>query len=99
MSEHRCPGQDLRYWKPEDIFTVPCPYCGGEIEFWKDEPVRRCSSCGRDMLNPKQDFGCAKWCEHATECLEPSPSVRPADPPDSPAKSVTKNVDKRSEPI
>ena len=30
----------MRYWKPEDIFTAPCPHCGAEIEFWKDEPVR-----------------------------------------------------------
>ena len=33
----------MRYWKPEDIFTVACPHCGAEIEFWKDEPVRQCS--------------------------------------------------------
>jgi hypothetical protein len=24
----------MRYWKPEDIFTVACPFCRAEIEFW-----------------------------------------------------------------
>jgi hypothetical protein len=67
----------MRYWKPEDIFTVPCPACGGEIEFWKDEPLRTCSSCGKEMRNPKVDFGCADWCKHGTNCLG---SVSPQTP-------------------
>jgi endogenous inhibitor of DNA gyrase (YacG/DUF329 family) len=71
MPETRCPGQDQRYWKPEDIFTAACPHCRGEIEFWKDEPTRVCPACGKEVRNPKQDFGCAKWCQHAAECLEP----------------------------
>jgi len=40
-----------------------CPNCGGDIEFWKDEPVRLCPSCGQEVRHPKQDFGCAKWCK------------------------------------
>ena len=62
----------MRYWKPEDIFTVACPFCQGEIEFWKDEPFRLCPSCRKEVRNPKQDFGCAEWCKHGSECLEPS---------------------------
>ncbi len=69
MAERRCPGQDMRYWKPEDIFTVHCPHCQAEIEFWKDEPFRLCLSCQVEVRNPKQDFGCAQWCRQAQECL------------------------------
>lgn len=68
MSHPRCPGQDMRYWKPEDIFIVTCHFCGGEIEFWKDEPVRACPSCSEEVRNPKIDTGCAKWCRHGDEC-------------------------------
>ena len=70
--ESRCPGQDMRFWKPEDIFTVPCPHCRAEIEFWKDEPVRLCAACRKEVRNPKVDQGCAEWCKHGPECLEPA---------------------------
>ena len=72
MAETHCPGQDMRFWKPEDIFTVPCPFCRGEIEFWKDEPVRPCPNCRKEVRNPKLDAGCAQWCGHASECVEPA---------------------------
>jgi len=75
----RCPGQDTRYWKPEDIFFGKCPFCGAEIEFWKDEPVRPCPGCGREVSNPKIDAGCGKWCSHSDECTRPP---RPHEPPD-----------------
>ncbi len=65
----RCPGQDMRYWKPEDIFDLNCPHCGFNIEFWKDEPFRLCKSCGNEVRNPRIDLGCAKWCKFANECL------------------------------
>ena len=32
MSQPRCPGQDQRYWKPDDIFNVTCPFCAAQIE-------------------------------------------------------------------
>lgn len=69
MPTLRCPGQDMRYWIPADIFDVACPYCGTEIEFWKDEPVRLCPSCGVEVRNPRIDLGCAKWCKFAEACL------------------------------
>ena len=69
MSETRCPGQDMRRWKPGDICYVPCPFCGAEIEFWKDEPMRVCGACQREVRHPRLDLGCAKWCAHAKECL------------------------------
>lgn len=69
MGDPRCPGQDQRYWKPEDIFEVACPNCGTEIEFWKDESSRTCSKCKAILKNPRKDMGCAKWCMFAKECL------------------------------
>jgi len=65
----RCPGQDQRFWKPEDIFDVNCPGCGGSIEFFKDEPKLKCRNCGQVVANPKIDLGCAEWCQYAEQCL------------------------------
>jgi len=65
----KCPGQDQRYWTPDDIFDVGCPYCGRAIEFWKDEPFRLCRDCGREVRNPRLDLTCADWCASADECL------------------------------
>ena len=64
-----CPGQDQRFWKPEDIFDVRCPNCGNEIEFWKDDPYHTCSECDKIIRNPKIDIGCAEWCKHAGDCI------------------------------
>ncbi len=65
----RCPGQDTRYWKPGDIFEAECPKCGQQVEFFKDEPSRRCKKCGHRFVNPKMDFGCAAYCKFAEQCL------------------------------
>jgi hypothetical protein len=65
----KCPGQDQRYWKPEDIFEVDCSYCGNSIEFFKDEPKLKCRKCGHIVINPKIDLGCAEWCQYAEQCL------------------------------
>jgi putative nucleotidyltransferase with HDIG domain len=65
----RCPGQDQRYWKPEDIFEVKCAGCGRNIEFFKDEPKLKCRSCGHVVMNPRIDLGCAEWCQFAEQCL------------------------------
>ncbi len=69
MNEQQCPGQDQRFWTPEDIFDVPCPSCGTEIEFWKDEPVRHCKECKTAVRNPKIDLGCSEWCKHGKKCV------------------------------
>ena len=68
MANMHCPGQDQRYWKPEDIFYLNCPWCGHEVEFWKDEPLRVCGGCTREINNPRIDLGCAKWCQYAKDC-------------------------------
>lgn len=67
--EGRCPGQDRRYWRPEDIFEEPCPHCGGMIEFWKDDVTLRCPHCRQQVTNPRFDPGCAAWCSYAHKCL------------------------------
>ncbi len=69
MNKTMCPGQDTRYWRPDDIFTVPCGSCGAGIEFFKDDTARRCSKCGARVKNPRLSMGCAQWCQHARECL------------------------------
>lgn len=71
MAVVRCPGQDMRYWKLDDIYEVVCPHCSShQIEFFKDDHRRICKVCGRNVLNPRNDMSCAKWCKHAKECLE-----------------------------
>ena len=65
----KCPGQDQRYWKPQDIFEVKCPGCGEKVEFFKDEPKIKCRKCNKMVPNPKIDLGCAQWCQYAQQCL------------------------------
>lgn len=65
----QCPGQDTRYWKPDDIFEIPCQACGHPVEFFKTDAFRRCRSCGKRLQNPKISLGCARWCSYAKECL------------------------------
>lgn len=65
----RCPGQDQRFWKPEDVFEVKCSSCGEKMEFFKDEPKLKCRSCGQLVVNPKIDLGCAEWCQYAEQCI------------------------------
>jgi hypothetical protein len=63
-----CPGQDQSMWHPEDIQFLKCPDCGGEVEIWKDEPVRSCPSCKTLVHNPRAPQDCEKWCASASEC-------------------------------
>ncbi len=65
----KCPGQDSRYWKPSAVFDAKCPKCGTDVEFFKDDTARKCAKCGHRFINPKMDFGCASYCEHAEQCL------------------------------
>lgn len=51
------------------MFEVPCPECGADVEFFKDESTGRCGACGHRFRNPGMDFGCAQWCALAEECL------------------------------
>jgi len=69
MGKMMCPGQDTAFWRPGDIYEVPCSHCGHELEFFKDDVSRRCLGCGARVQNPKLNLGCAQWCEHAKQCL------------------------------
>ena len=77
MNKTMCPGQDTRYWRPDDIFNVACSTCGKEVEFFKDDAQRRCGKCGTVIQNPRLSTGCAEWCEHAKECLGYDPARQP----------------------
>jgi HD superfamily phosphodiesterase len=39
------------------------------VEFFKDEPTRKCKNCGLKIINPKMDFGCASYCQFAGQCV------------------------------
>ena len=68
----RCPGrQSLRNL---DSVVVPCPDCGRLVEFFTDEPKRRCR-CGRVLLRETLPQ-CAEWCLAAAECLGPAVDLR-----------------------
>ena len=69
----KCPGQDMRYWKPSDIFEAQCPTCGKTVEFFKDDAMRKCGGCGLRVANPHLDFGCASYCKFAAQCLKELP--------------------------
>lgn len=65
----KCPGQDSRYWKPGSIFEAKCPKCNEPVEFFKDDPTRKCGKCGHKFVNPNMDFGCAAYCKFADQCI------------------------------
>ncbi len=75
----KCPGQDTRYWKPDDIFDLPCPVCDTAVEFLKTDSRRTCQNCGYSFRNPRLELGCAKWCAYAEECLGFAPEQAPPD--------------------
>lgn len=68
----RCPGQDPMFWKPGDVFEIPCPKCGFGVEFFKYDVKRKCR-CGHEIVNPKINFGCAEWCPYGDNCIESLP--------------------------
>lgn len=65
----KCPGQDMRSWRPGDIFDVECPFCGNQVEFFKDEIKHKCSRCSKEVPNPRKNFSCVLWCEYAKQCV------------------------------
>jgi len=69
MSRVKCPGQDPRFLKAQDIAEVKCPTCGGVVEFWPDEFARKCAGCGQRLANPQNSMKCLAWCRHAAQCL------------------------------
>ena len=70
-----CPGQDMRFWRQDDIFEVHCAKCGHAVEFFKDDARRSCPHCGAVIANPKLSIGCAQWCAQAEQCLGFDPNT------------------------
>jgi putative nucleotidyltransferase with HDIG domain len=70
----QCPGQDSRFWGSDAVFDAECPQCGYIVEFFKDDPTRTCKGCGRKIVNPKMDFGCASYCQFAEQCVGDLPA-------------------------
>ena len=66
-----CPGQSTMFWRPSDIYDIPCPACGRAVEFFKTDIRRICKGCGTRILNPRVDFSCAEWCAVAKDCVGP----------------------------
>ena len=69
---NKCPGQ--QNIRDLDSVVVPCPACGNLVEFFTDEPKRKCR-CGKVILReslPK----CAEWCPAASVCLGEALDVR-----------------------
>ncbi|OGG53600.1 MAG: hypothetical protein A3F84_02775 [Candidatus Handelsmanbacteria bacterium RIFCSPLOWO2_12_FULL_64_10] len=66
-----CPGQSTMFWRPEDIYEIPCPSCGKAVEFFKTDIRRTCRGCGTKALNPRVNLSCAEWCAMARDCLGP----------------------------
>ena len=57
-----------------DSVLVPCPACGRVVEFFTDEPKRRCR-CGHLLLRESLPR-CAEWCPAAAECLGEAIDIR-----------------------
>jgi hypothetical protein len=62
---NKCPGSMTP--RNLDSTMVTCPGCGRTVEFFTDEPKRRCR-CGRLLLRESQPR-CAEWCAAAAQCL------------------------------
>jgi anaerobic ribonucleoside-triphosphate reductase len=66
----KCPGIDTQFWKPGDIFTIKCPKCDVDLEFFRDDAKRKCPKCGEQYFNPKIKTDCLEYCKYADQCKE-----------------------------
>jgi predicted Zn-ribbon and HTH transcriptional regulator len=62
---NRCPGQDDRDIKVEDI---ACPDCGYRIEIFSDEVKVNCPKC-KSLACRERLPSCIDWCRFARECI------------------------------
>jgi anaerobic ribonucleoside-triphosphate reductase len=74
----KCPGQDRRYWTPDDIYLAECPLCETTVEFFKDDITRTCPNCGWRFKNPRLRLGCLQWCPYSDKCQEERESAPPS---------------------
>lgn len=61
----KCPGQDSRFLKCEEI---ECPGCAYMVEVFSDEVKAVCPKCKIKFLR-KRLPSCADWCKFAVDCL------------------------------
>lgn len=50
--DQKCPSSDLAP-KSNDIFEVPCPKCGADVELFGDDRQGKCADCGHKFPNPR----------------------------------------------
>ncbi len=62
---NRCPGQDSRKVKAENII---CPDCGSLAEIFTDEIKVTCPGCKHSIARSKLP-SCLDWCKAAGACL------------------------------
>ncbi len=92
MNFGKCPGQDTRNWKHEDIYEDKCPSCGAEMEFWKTDLRVKCRECGTKVVNRRFNLNCAAWCSYAEQCLgSAADQLKP--------ESIRKKIEERSKII
>jgi putative nucleotidyltransferase with HDIG domain len=70
MTTFRCPAENLESWTLRDIFEIACPYCGNQMEFFKDDPFLTCSRCRKEVNNPRISIGCTEWCIFSERCSD-----------------------------
>jgi len=61
----KCPGQDDRNIKAEEIRCIGCGY---KVEIFSDEIKVRCPKCRKITIREKLP-SCVDWCKSARECL------------------------------
>jgi DNA-directed RNA polymerase beta' subunit len=62
---NRCPGQDNRQTRAEDMV---CVHCGYVAEIFSDELKVVCPEC-RNLIYKEKQPACTDWCKAARECV------------------------------
>ena len=61
----KCPGQDKRNIKAEEII---CSDCGHKVEIFSDEVKIKCQKCHNLVCRDRLPT-CVDWCKFAKDCL------------------------------
>jgi len=63
--EFKCPGQDGRNIKAEEL---QCSECGYKVEIFSDEVKVSCPQC-HSLVCRQRLPSCVDWCKFARECV------------------------------